>query len=196
MQFGNQIIMHEGVIIRSALSFAFVNFKPFVPGHVLVSSIRPVPRVAELRPDELADLWLVARKVGVNVGESPCLRDRLTGGTGRGGNPGTARRPCSTVHHPGASRAGTCVWKKREKESHSFELSFCQDGPDAGQTISVSARGSCSGGRYLLWALSEPVAPSRKRQILCGSPRQQVHIHVMPRHAKDREVLDIKVTGD
>jgi bis(5'-adenosyl)-triphosphatase len=47
----------------SAHSFAFVNLKPVVPGHVLVSSKRVVPRLAGLTPDETADLFTLAARV-------------------------------------------------------------------------------------------------------------------------------------
>jgi bis(5'-adenosyl)-triphosphatase len=41
-----------------------VNLKPILPGHVLVSPRRCVPRVADLTPAETADLFLTVRKVG------------------------------------------------------------------------------------------------------------------------------------
>ncbi|KAF8481783.1 hypothetical protein DFH94DRAFT_732989 [Russula ochroleuca] len=40
---------------RTALAFAFVNFKSIVPD-VLVCSTRPVPRLTDLHTDELAEL--------------------------------------------------------------------------------------------------------------------------------------------
>jgi bis(5'-adenosyl)-triphosphatase len=45
-------------------SFAFVNIKPILPGHVLVSPIRRVPRLADLTPEEVQDLFLTVQKVG------------------------------------------------------------------------------------------------------------------------------------
>jgi diadenosine tetraphosphate (Ap4A) HIT family hydrolase len=45
------------VFATSPLSFAFVNLKPVVPGHVLVSPKRVVPRFADLSEEEVADLW-------------------------------------------------------------------------------------------------------------------------------------------
>ncbi|CRG86939.1 DNA repair protein rhp42 [Talaromyces islandicus] len=44
--------------------FALVNLKPILPGHVLVSPRRRVPRVSDLTADETADLFLTVRKVG------------------------------------------------------------------------------------------------------------------------------------
>lgn len=41
-----------------------MNLKPILPGHVLVSPRRRVPRVADLTPDEATDLFLTVRRVG------------------------------------------------------------------------------------------------------------------------------------
>ncbi|KAG0662250.1 hypothetical protein C6P46_003436 [Rhodotorula mucilaginosa] len=41
----------------SRLSFALVNLKPIVPGHVLVVPTRVVPRLRDLTPDEVSDLF-------------------------------------------------------------------------------------------------------------------------------------------
>ena len=49
------------------LSFAFVNLKPLLPGHVLVSPRRPVDRLAELTYDEVSDLFLTVQHVGRTV---------------------------------------------------------------------------------------------------------------------------------
>lgn len=46
------------------LSFALVNLKPILPGHVLVSPRRVVARVKELTPTEASDLFLTTRRVG------------------------------------------------------------------------------------------------------------------------------------
>ncbi|EED20746.1 HIT domain protein [Talaromyces stipitatus ATCC 10500] len=52
------------VFYLTPLSFALVNLKPIIPGHVLVSPRRCVPRVSDLTPDETTDLFLTVRKVG------------------------------------------------------------------------------------------------------------------------------------
>ncbi|PYH83040.1 HIT-like protein [Aspergillus uvarum CBS 121591] len=44
-------------------SYALVNLKPILPGHVLVSPRRIVPRVADLTPPEASDLFLTVRRV-------------------------------------------------------------------------------------------------------------------------------------
>ncbi|MCJ1411146.1 hypothetical protein MMC19_005234 [Ptychographa xylographoides] len=45
------------------LSFAFVNLKPILPGHVLVSPRRVVPRLSELSHDEVIDLFITVQRV-------------------------------------------------------------------------------------------------------------------------------------
>jgi len=49
---------------RSSLSFAIVNLKPIVPGHVLVVPHRRVPRLADLTQLELASLMTSVQHVG------------------------------------------------------------------------------------------------------------------------------------
>lgn len=62
--FGPHSVRREQIFYETRLSVAFVNIRPVVPGHVLVSARRRVPRVADLRPDELTDMWLAAQRVG------------------------------------------------------------------------------------------------------------------------------------
>ena len=62
--FAKHPIPRSTVFATSSLSFAFVNLRPVVPGHVLVSSKRVAPRFADLTPEEVSDLWLLAQKVG------------------------------------------------------------------------------------------------------------------------------------
>ncbi|RDB28543.1 Bis(5'-nucleosyl)-tetraphosphatase [asymmetrical] [Hypsizygus marmoreus] len=49
---------------HSALSYAIVNLKPIVPGHVLVIPNRPVPRLSDLNDSELSSLMISVRRVG------------------------------------------------------------------------------------------------------------------------------------
>lgn len=46
------------------LSFALVNIKPLLPGHVLVSPRRVVPRLSDLSQAEVSDLFLTVQRVG------------------------------------------------------------------------------------------------------------------------------------
>ncbi|KAK9906489.1 hypothetical protein WJX75_002765 [Coccomyxa subellipsoidea] len=62
--FGPHLIRRTEIFAETPLSFAFVNLKPVVPGHVLVSSKRVEPRFTSLSGDEVADLWNLAQEVG------------------------------------------------------------------------------------------------------------------------------------
>ncbi|KAJ5666770.1 ADP-ribose diphosphatase [Penicillium macrosclerotiorum] len=61
--FGSFLVTPQ-VFFQTPLSFALVNLKPILPGHVLVSPRRVVPRVSDLTADETADLFLTVRRVG------------------------------------------------------------------------------------------------------------------------------------
>lgn len=45
------------------VSFALVNLKPLLPGHVLVCPVRCTPRLSQLTPSETADLFVTVRRV-------------------------------------------------------------------------------------------------------------------------------------
>ena len=51
------------VLFCSKLSFAFVNRKPVLPGHVLVSPIRFVKRFYDLTEEEVMDLFASSQKI-------------------------------------------------------------------------------------------------------------------------------------
>ncbi|EPS28212.1 hypothetical protein PDE_03158 [Penicillium oxalicum 114-2] len=61
--FGSFLVTPQ-VFHQTPLSFALVNLKPILPGHVLVSPRRVVPRVSDLTPAETSDLFLTVRRVG------------------------------------------------------------------------------------------------------------------------------------
>ena len=44
-------------------TFALVNLKPLLPGHVLVSPVRVTPRLSQLSPQETTDLFLTVQRV-------------------------------------------------------------------------------------------------------------------------------------
>jgi bis(5'-adenosyl)-triphosphatase len=62
--FGKFKIDPSEVFLVTDHSYAFVNLKPVVPGHVLVSSRRVVNRFLDLTSEEVSDLWLTAKYVG------------------------------------------------------------------------------------------------------------------------------------
>lgn len=53
------------IFFRSAsgLTYGLVNLKPIVPGHVLLIPRRVVPRIADLEPAEVSDLFLSVQRV-------------------------------------------------------------------------------------------------------------------------------------
>lgn len=61
--FGPWPIRASEVFLTSSLSYAFVNLKPVVPGHILISSKRVVHRYADLTPEEASDLWKLAHQI-------------------------------------------------------------------------------------------------------------------------------------
>lgn len=63
IRFGT-FIVNPQVFYITRLSFALVNLKPLMPGHVLVSPIRVVPRFSDLTSDEVSDLFLTAQRTG------------------------------------------------------------------------------------------------------------------------------------
>ncbi|TXT04262.1 hypothetical protein VHUM_04260 [Vanrija humicola] len=52
------------VFIETPLSLGIVNLKPLRPGHVLIISKRVVPRLADLEPREVSDLFQTVQRVG------------------------------------------------------------------------------------------------------------------------------------
>uniref|UniRef100_A0A7S3E9F9 Bis(5'-adenosyl)-triphosphatase n=1 Tax=Rhodosorus marinus TaxID=101924 RepID=A0A7S3E9F9_9RHOD len=63
-KFGTWGIDASEVFVETNLSYAFVNYKPVVEGHVLVASKRVVPRCTDLSAEEIRDLWTLAHRVG------------------------------------------------------------------------------------------------------------------------------------
>uniref|UniRef100_A0A3Q3WCU4 Bis(5'-adenosyl)-triphosphatase n=1 Tax=Mola mola TaxID=94237 RepID=A0A3Q3WCU4_MOLML len=63
LRFGQHLIKASAVILQTELSFALVNRKPVVPGHVLVCPLRPVERFRDLQPEEVADLFTTTQTV-------------------------------------------------------------------------------------------------------------------------------------
>ncbi|XP_072954360.1 bifunctional bis(5'-adenosyl)-triphosphatase/adenylylsulfatase FHIT [Typha angustifolia] len=62
--FGPYKIDRSEVFYSTPLSYAMVNIRPVLPGHVLVCSRREVKRYVDLSADEISDLWLTAKEVG------------------------------------------------------------------------------------------------------------------------------------
>lgn len=61
--FGRFEISSNQIFHISTFSFAMVNLRPIVPGHVLVCSTRVTPLLSDLEDDEYDDLWRAVRVV-------------------------------------------------------------------------------------------------------------------------------------
>ncbi|XP_061474725.1 bis(5'-adenosyl)-triphosphatase isoform X2 [Rhineura floridana] len=64
LRFGQHLIKPSVVFLKTELSFALVNRKPVVTGHVLICPLRPVERFRDLHPEEVADLFHTTQLVG------------------------------------------------------------------------------------------------------------------------------------
>ncbi|CDR98095.1 bis(5'-adenosyl)-triphosphatase, putative [Babesia bigemina] len=53
--FGSLTLPYTQVLAKSELSYAFVNIRPFMPGHTLVSPLRVVKRYRDMTAEELSD---------------------------------------------------------------------------------------------------------------------------------------------
>ncbi|KAL8595196.1 hypothetical protein ACOMHN_013869 [Nucella lapillus] len=62
-QFGHIALESSCVFARSSLSFAFVNIKPVLPGHMLVASQRPAMHLSDLTQGEVSDLFTLVQRV-------------------------------------------------------------------------------------------------------------------------------------
>ena len=59
-----KFVVNPQVFYVTPLSYALVNLKPLIPGHVLVCPLRVVPRMSELSPAEVQDLFSTVQQVG------------------------------------------------------------------------------------------------------------------------------------
>lgn len=123
--FGPWTIGASEIFAETPKSFAFVNLKPVVPGHVLVSPKRVTPRFADLDGDEVADMWKLAQ-----------VSARIR-------SPSHARRSTSSSTYPHLTRPHACaisgaqaVGSKVEGHHGASSITFAiQDGAEAGQTV-------------------------------------------------------------
>lgn len=81
--FGRISLPGACVFFATALSYASVNQSPIMAGHVLIMPRSNIPRVRDLPPDQLCDLWLTAQHVG-RVLEDRFGAEALTLGTEAG----------------------------------------------------------------------------------------------------------------
>ena len=127
-------IAAEHIFCESASrrTVAFVNLRPLVAGHVLVTPRRIVPRMAELSEEELDDLWLLVRKV-----------QAVLQAGGRPAPTGPPPPPCPVYARPVTpaqaplpqlTRADLWTAGQAKYAPRGFELGV-QDGKLAGQSV-------------------------------------------------------------
>ncbi|KAI9104730.1 HIT-like domain-containing protein [Phlyctochytrium arcticum] len=63
-QFGPWPIRSNEIFLTTKFSLGLVNYKPIVPGHVLIMPRRVVARFADLTSEEVSDLYLNAQAIG------------------------------------------------------------------------------------------------------------------------------------
>lgn len=62
-KFGQVNLQSSQVFLKTNYSYAFVNHRPVLPGHVLVSSLREAKKFTDLTADEVSDLFNTVQKV-------------------------------------------------------------------------------------------------------------------------------------
>jgi bis(5'-adenosyl)-triphosphatase len=104
------------VFLTTPHSFALVNIKPLIPGHVLVVPHKPHKRLTDLSAPELTDLFSSVQRVQRMLARHYFAAPRSPGGE-RGDS-----KPATAAPAPGSPEAG------------SFNIAI-QDGSEAGQTV-------------------------------------------------------------
>lgn len=104
--FGYQPLTNSKVFLTTPHSFALVNLKPLLPGHVLVCPLRPHKRLTDLTLPEVTDLFATVQRV---------------------------ERMLARHYFPSPSPAAPST-ASLETAGGSFNIAL-QDGPEAGQTV-------------------------------------------------------------
>ncbi|KAK3398199.1 HIT-like domain-containing protein [Sordaria brevicollis] len=116
------------VFLLTPHSFALVNLKPLLPGHVLVCPLAPHKRLTDLSPAEITDLFSTVQVVQRMLGRYYFHQTSI--------NPNVEE--CHPRHPSSSRENGSDVDNKKDKElletGGSFNIAV-QDGPEAGQTV-------------------------------------------------------------
>eukprot|EP00736_Rhodelphis_marinus_P001306 Rmarinus@m.4241 len=67
LKFGKITIPLRHVFAQNSFSYAVVNLKPCVPGHMMVISKRVVPRFEDLSEEEVSSLWSLVHKIAPRI---------------------------------------------------------------------------------------------------------------------------------
>lgn len=113
------------VFLQTRYSFALVNLKPLLPGHVLVCPRTPHKRLTDLGPDEVTDLFTTVQRVQHMLARH-YFAPRASSSLDAGGDSGD-----SSETEQQSQRQRQQEW---ERERGSFNIAL-QDGPEAGQTV-------------------------------------------------------------
>ncbi|KAK5660339.1 hypothetical protein OQA88_12880 [Cercophora sp. LCS_1] len=108
------------VFLTTPHSFALVNLKPLLPGHVLVCPLKPHRRLTDLSPTELVDLFSAVQRVQRMLARYYFPAPSSSPGHSSPSQSSTAQR-VSLVQPPA-------------EYNGSFNIAL-QDGPEAGQTV-------------------------------------------------------------
>lgn len=113
------------VFLRTPHSFALVNLKPLLPGHVLVCPLVPHKRLTDLSPAEVTDLFSTVQVVQRMLGRYYFHPGTTT----------TTTRPKQRENEKEEGEGGVEEDKVMLETGGSFNIAV-QDGPEAGQTVS------------------------------------------------------------
>ncbi|KAI3328965.1 hit domain-containing protein [Xylariaceae sp. AK1471] len=113
------------VFMTTPHSFALVNLKPLLPGHVLVCTRAPHKRLTELSPPELTDLFGAVQRVQRMLAAHYFSQSQSQ-------SQSQPRDDPKHIKNTGSSVATTAA--AAPPEAGSFNIAI-QDGPEAGQTV-------------------------------------------------------------
>jgi bis(5'-adenosyl)-triphosphatase len=123
------------VFYTTPLSYALVNIKPILPGHVLVVPFRLVPRLTDLTPAELQDLFCLVQKVQKMLARryfAP-LSSSESGTNPSSSSSSSSSHPNQEKEDPKDKGDASTPLGGTPKDA-SFNIAI-QDGREAGQTV-------------------------------------------------------------
>ncbi|XP_048953777.1 bis(5'-adenosyl)-triphosphatase isoform X3 [Canis lupus baileyi] len=180
-RFGQHLIKPSVVFLKTELSFALVNRKPVVPGHVLVCPLRPVERFRDLRPDEVADLFQATQRVGMVV-EKHFQGTSLTFSMQDGPEAG------QTVKHVHVHVLPRKAGDFHKNDSIYDEAVF----PEAVKSLDFSTFESSE--LFLVLSSSRSMTRKRKTPRPCGDPRRKWQQKPQPCGPTFSDFTGMKVT--
>lgn len=130
-------ITHQKVFLTTPHSFAIVNLKPLLPGHVLVCPTRPHRRLTDLSPPEVTDLFAAVQEVERMLARH-YFSSSLPPPSASGRSSPPPPPPPAPAPAPAVAGEGEAENKngggRLEEAGGSFNIAV-QDGPEAGQTV-------------------------------------------------------------